>query len=312
MSAAFTISAEKLAANRANAQHSTGPKTKEGKAKVAQNASSHRIFSPFLLHEGDDETLFVSFRDKLLEDLFPQTFLELAAADRIISLHWKLRRLEFAEFELNSTQNQQFQKQLKSQLEIIENKRERHLDRCEEMGIDCTEEDLAEIGLSLPDPNSPPLIPQSGYFLAQSLQTAQANSTRFTTEERLLNFQSKLHSLLSKALKDYRQLQKDRQKQEEADSQQEDDGREPFCPFLTPPGTTDDEEKCEIKPNEEEEQKQTDDEQDDDPTPGATPVHTAPQSATFPPTNHQIKPNKLPPTQSPPNSFGGFPPIKEK
>jgi hypothetical protein len=44
------ISSQKLAANRANAQHSTGPKTEEGKRKSADNARRHgfcakRLFS---------------------------------------------------------------------------------------------------------------------------------------------------------------------------------------------------------------------------------------------------------------------------
>ncbi len=36
-------SAAKLAANRANAQHSTGPKTEEGKARVSHNAFKHGL-----------------------------------------------------------------------------------------------------------------------------------------------------------------------------------------------------------------------------------------------------------------------------
>jgi len=44
------IPAAKLAANRANAQRSTGPKTAEGKAKSAQNAVKHGIFATRFLH----------------------------------------------------------------------------------------------------------------------------------------------------------------------------------------------------------------------------------------------------------------------
>jgi hypothetical protein len=39
-----TVSSRKRAANRKNAQRSTGPKTPEGKAKSAQNAVTHGIF----------------------------------------------------------------------------------------------------------------------------------------------------------------------------------------------------------------------------------------------------------------------------
>jgi len=40
------VSPAKLAANRANAQHSTGPKTEEGKRKSAYNAWQHGLCAP--------------------------------------------------------------------------------------------------------------------------------------------------------------------------------------------------------------------------------------------------------------------------
>jgi len=49
------ISAAKLAANRANARHSTGPRTTEGKAKSAQNAIKHGIFAKRFLHGASAE-----------------------------------------------------------------------------------------------------------------------------------------------------------------------------------------------------------------------------------------------------------------
>jgi hypothetical protein len=38
------VSEKQLAANRRNARNSTGPKSREGKARVAQNATTHGIF----------------------------------------------------------------------------------------------------------------------------------------------------------------------------------------------------------------------------------------------------------------------------
>lgn len=62
-------STKKAEANRRNAQHSTGPKTVEGKAKSAQNAIKHGIFAKrFLLGASAEavvemETLIRELRD---------------------------------------------------------------------------------------------------------------------------------------------------------------------------------------------------------------------------------------------------------
>ena len=50
---AKAVSPEKLAANRANAQHSTGPKTPEGKAKSSQNSRKHGFFARQPLPAGE-------------------------------------------------------------------------------------------------------------------------------------------------------------------------------------------------------------------------------------------------------------------
>jgi hypothetical protein len=72
MSTLFTLSPRRIAANQQNAQHSTGPKTAEGKARSAQNASSHGLFSPRLLQKGESEPRFLAYRDALLHTLCPQ------------------------------------------------------------------------------------------------------------------------------------------------------------------------------------------------------------------------------------------------
>ena len=61
------LSAEQLAANRANAQHSHGPISPEGKAKVAQNAVTHGLASRNIFLPGEDPAEWHLLRDQLRE-----------------------------------------------------------------------------------------------------------------------------------------------------------------------------------------------------------------------------------------------------
>lgn len=53
---AKTASSRKIEANRRNAQHSTGPKTDEGKAKSSQNSIKHGIFVTKFLNGATPDT----------------------------------------------------------------------------------------------------------------------------------------------------------------------------------------------------------------------------------------------------------------
>jgi|SRR5215469_1414456 len=52
-----TTSPRKIEANRRNAQHSTGPKTDEGKARSSQNSMTHGIFVTKFLNGATPETV---------------------------------------------------------------------------------------------------------------------------------------------------------------------------------------------------------------------------------------------------------------
>ena len=79
-------------ANRANAQKSTGPRTPEGKAVVAQNAVRHGLRAETALLLGEDQGEYGGFRTALLEELAPEGVRELELAGRIADLSWRLRR----------------------------------------------------------------------------------------------------------------------------------------------------------------------------------------------------------------------------
>jgi hypothetical protein len=79
-------------ANRLNASRSTGPRTPEGKAKVALNARKHGLLSRQSLVKGESEVDLLDFGKRLRAQLAPVGELELFLADRIVSNAWRLRR----------------------------------------------------------------------------------------------------------------------------------------------------------------------------------------------------------------------------
>ena len=99
-SAPRPVSARKRRANRRNAQQSTGPRTPQGKARSARNATSHGIFCRDLVLPGENEGLFHATRDGFIDALKPQDAAQLALVDTAVSARWRLNRCQFAEATL--------------------------------------------------------------------------------------------------------------------------------------------------------------------------------------------------------------------
>ncbi len=83
-----------IGANRSNAQKSTGPRTPEGKTKVAQNAVKHGLLAREAVIKGEDPEEFTLYRDQMLEELAPAGPVECLLAQRIVGLSWRLQRAE--------------------------------------------------------------------------------------------------------------------------------------------------------------------------------------------------------------------------
>jgi len=81
-------------ANRANAQKSTGPRTPEGKATVAQNAIKHGLLARHAVIVGEDTDDYELLRDQLGAELVPVGLLESRLVERIAGLFWRLERAE--------------------------------------------------------------------------------------------------------------------------------------------------------------------------------------------------------------------------
>jgi hypothetical protein len=90
------VSEAKRAANRRNAQKSTGPKTPEGKKRSSQNAIKHGLLAAQILtFDGDpNETTrdFNRLLDGLIHDFQPTDTQEKLLVERIAVCYWRLRR----------------------------------------------------------------------------------------------------------------------------------------------------------------------------------------------------------------------------
>ncbi len=83
-----------IEANRANAQKSTGPRTPEGKAVVAQNALKHGLLARQAVIAGEDTDDYELLRDQLDAEMAPVGLLESRLVERIAGLLWRLQRAE--------------------------------------------------------------------------------------------------------------------------------------------------------------------------------------------------------------------------
>ena len=88
------ISEAKLAANRATAQKSTGPRTAEGKDASKLNGLKHGLSSPLVVLPCEDQNEYNAMHQAFLEEYTPVSPTEEALVKQIADSQWKMRRLE--------------------------------------------------------------------------------------------------------------------------------------------------------------------------------------------------------------------------
>ena len=88
---------QQVAANRRNAQKSTGPRTPAGKARASANSCKHGLTGRDLALPNERPRNYDSFREGLLSALAPCGALEAMLADRIVADAWRLRRVPIIE-----------------------------------------------------------------------------------------------------------------------------------------------------------------------------------------------------------------------
>lgn len=96
-----TMSLKQLAANRRNAQKSTGPRTINGRAVAKMNAVKHGILSKEVvvrgLHIKESPREFAALHERFVAELSPAGPMEEMLVDQVVTTHWRLRRALTAE-----------------------------------------------------------------------------------------------------------------------------------------------------------------------------------------------------------------------
>jgi hypothetical protein len=86
------LSEKQLAANRANAQLSTGPKSPETKRRSSLNARRHNLTGQVTAMTEEDRIAHDAFSEALIKSMAPEGALELQLAQRVATDSWRLNR----------------------------------------------------------------------------------------------------------------------------------------------------------------------------------------------------------------------------
>jgi hypothetical protein len=89
-----------IESNRRNAQHSTGPRTAEGKAASSMNALQSGIHAESSVIPGEDAAALSALTERFYQDCQPQTVIESTLVDNIVRASWLLRRFDRIDAEI--------------------------------------------------------------------------------------------------------------------------------------------------------------------------------------------------------------------
>ncbi len=90
------------AIQRENAQHSTGPRTVEGKARVSLNACTHGMFSKTVVLPGEDRQHFEALGQSYADQYSPASDEERRLVDLLHATEWRLARLTALDINLHT------------------------------------------------------------------------------------------------------------------------------------------------------------------------------------------------------------------
>jgi len=93
-------SAARIAANRANARRSTGPRSADGKRRSSMNALAHGVYAEMRVVTDEDRATHDAVLDAVLDEFRPVGRYETGLARRLAFLWWQLGRALEAETRL--------------------------------------------------------------------------------------------------------------------------------------------------------------------------------------------------------------------
>lgn len=86
-------SEKQIAANRANAQKSTGPRTAAGKLRSSLNALRHGLYARRFIISTEDDAVFRDFSRQIVDENQPSNVNELQIVETMIHAAWRRRRI---------------------------------------------------------------------------------------------------------------------------------------------------------------------------------------------------------------------------
>ena len=91
---------DRAAINRSNAQHSTGPRTGEGKARSSQNALRHGLSSRTAVLPSEDQAAYQQHCRQFFDEYHPATSTETQLTQELADIAWRLNRVPALEADL--------------------------------------------------------------------------------------------------------------------------------------------------------------------------------------------------------------------
>src|ERR1700733_11913343 len=92
--------ADRAAINRANSQHSTGPRTDSGKQRSSLNALRHGLTAASAVLPCEDEAAFEAHRRRFFDEYQPATPTETQLVQELVDTAWRLNRIPSLEAAL--------------------------------------------------------------------------------------------------------------------------------------------------------------------------------------------------------------------